>query len=151
MNNQNILALDLATNTGWAIRMRDGTIKFGSFNSAVARGAKHTQRWANFRYELGPLITANDIHAVVHEDVKRHSSALSAKAYYGFLCITEMIAVNHNVNLTGLGVGTVKKHWTGKGRASKDEMVAIARAKGFNVANDDEADALAILHCYLGV
>jgi len=34
----------------------------------------------------------------------------------------------------------------GKGNASKDEMVASARARGHLPADDNEADALALLH-----
>ena len=43
-------------------------------------------------------------------------------------------------------VGTIKKHATGKGNASKDEMVASARARGHAPTDDNEADALALLH-----
>ncbi len=43
-------------------------------------------------------------------------------------------------------VGTIKKHATGKGNASKQEMVACARARGHQPADDNEADALALLY-----
>jgi len=39
----------------------------------------------------------------------------------------------------------IKKHATGKGNASKDEMVASARARGHAPTDDNEADALARL------
>jgi Holliday junction resolvasome RuvABC endonuclease subunit len=42
-------------------------------------------------------------------------------------------------------VGTIKKHATGKGNASKEEMIAAARAKGFNPTDDNQADALMLL------
>ena len=42
-------------------------------------------------------------------------------------------------------MGTIKKHATGKGNASKDEMVASARARGHTPVDDNEADALALL------
>jgi hypothetical protein len=42
-------------------------------------------------------------------------------------------------------VGTVKKHATGSGNAGKPAMIAAARARGFNLTDDNEADALAIL------
>lgn len=45
-----------------------------------------------------------------------------------------------------------KKFWTGKGNAKKPEMVARAKALGFGVKTDDEADALAcwwfMIMCY---
>jgi hypothetical protein len=44
------------------------------------------------------------------------------------------------------GVGQIKKFWTGKGNATKDDMIAEARARGFDPVDDNEADALALLH-----
>ena len=43
-------------------------------------------------------------------------------------------------------IGTIKKHATGKGNAGKDEMIAAMRALDHGVTDDNEADALAILH-----
>jgi Holliday junction resolvasome RuvABC endonuclease subunit len=43
-------------------------------------------------------------------------------------------------------VGTIKKHATGKGNAGKEEVVAAMRGRGHAPADDNEADALAILH-----
>ena len=42
-------------------------------------------------------------------------------------------------------VGTIKRHATGKGNAGKDEVIAAMRARGFAPADDNEADALALL------
>jgi len=42
-------------------------------------------------------------------------------------------------------VGTIKRHATGKGNADKAAMMAAARARGFSPADDNEADAIAIL------
>jgi len=39
-----------------------------------------------------------------------------------------------------------KRHATGKGNAPKAAMIAAARARGFSPADDNEADAIAILH-----
>ena len=46
----------------------------------------------------------------------------------------------------GVPVGTIKIHATGKGNAPKEAMTAAARARGFHPADDNEADAIAILH-----
>ena len=47
--------------------------------------------------------------------------------------------------MVGVGVGTVKKAWTGKGNATKDDMIAEAERRGMKVIDDNHADALAIL------
>ncbi|MDH1428274.1 hypothetical protein N5J23_17280 [Comamonas aquatica] len=43
-------------------------------------------------------------------------------------------------------VGTIKKHATGKGNAGKEDVIAAMRARGHAPADDNEADALALLH-----
>ena len=43
-------------------------------------------------------------------------------------------------------MGTIKKHATGKGNASKTEVIDAMRALGHPVTDDNEADALALLH-----
>jgi Holliday junction resolvasome RuvABC endonuclease subunit len=45
----------------------------------------------------------------------------------------------------GVPVGTVKRFATGKGNADKQAVLAAMRSRGFNPADDNEADALAIL------
>jgi Holliday junction resolvasome RuvABC endonuclease subunit len=51
----------------------------------------------------------------------------------------------HGIPCEGVPVGTIKRHATGKGNASKEAMIAAARARGFNPADDNEADAIALL------
>ena len=53
---------------------------------------------------------------------------------------------HHNIPYQGVPVGTIKKHATGKGNAGKDEMIAAIRARGHTPGDDNEADALALLH-----
>ena len=43
-------------------------------------------------------------------------------------------------------MGTIKKHATGKGNAGKDDMIKAMQALGHPVTDDNEADALALLH-----
>ena len=45
----------------------------------------------------------------------------------------------------GVPVGTIKRHATGKGNANKQAMIDAACARGFSPADDNEADAIAIL------
>jgi Holliday junction resolvasome RuvABC endonuclease subunit len=43
-------------------------------------------------------------------------------------------------------VGTIKRHIAGKGNADKAAVIAAVQALGFSPADDNEADALALLH-----
>jgi Holliday junction resolvasome RuvABC endonuclease subunit len=45
----------------------------------------------------------------------------------------------------GVPVGTIKRHATGRGNASKQEVIDAMRRLGHPVSDDNEADALAIL------
>ena len=45
----------------------------------------------------------------------------------------------------GVPVGTIKRYATGRGNANKAAMIAAMRARGFAPADDNEADALALL------
>lgn len=144
--NVNILALDLATKCGWAYRTRDGKQRSGVERFAPGKGGHNGQRWLVMRQWLTEAAREmGGVHVVYFEDVKRHVSNLSARAYCGYLAILEAWCATNNVRLVGVGVGTVKKHWTGKGNADKDAMIAEAKRRGMQPGCDNEADAMAIL------
>ncbi|AOE88332.1 hypothetical protein LBM341_00014 [Ralstonia solanacearum] len=67
-------------------------------------------------------------------DVGRQQSHLSAWCEH------------HNIPYIGVPVGTIKKHATGKGNASKNEIIASVSKRGHEPVDDNEADALAILY-----
>lgn len=142
-----ILAIDIGTTTGWARSSRAGTIASGSEKFAPGRMEKPGHRWLKFRAFLNEqrVQAGGDIGAVYIEDVKNHAGVLAAHCYGGFLACLEMWCASNNVPLRPVGVGQVKKHWTGAGNADKLAMVETARAKGFRPKDNNEADALAIL------
>jgi len=45
----------------------------------------------------------------------------------------------------GVPVGTIKRFIAGKGNADKAAVIAAVRGRGFQPADDNEADAIAIL------
>jgi len=146
--NVNILALDLGTKTGYALRRRDATLLHGTEDFTPRESWAPGQKWLRFRSWLSATITEHNITQIAFEDVKRHGpgQVLAAHAYGGFRAMLEMVADSHRVRLVPVGVGTIKKHWTGKGNADKAAMEAQARARGFRPDTDNDADALAILH-----
>jgi Holliday junction resolvasome RuvABC endonuclease subunit len=144
--NETILALDLGTKLGWALCNRDGRISHGTENFTPHVTWLPGQKWLRYRAWLSRHIVDNNVQQIVYEDVKRHVGVLAAHAYGGYLAMLEMVAGQHNVKLLPVGVGTIKKHWTGNGAAKKDEMIAEAKKRGFRPSTDNAADALAILH-----
>jgi Holliday junction resolvasome RuvABC endonuclease subunit len=141
----NILAIDIGTQTGWARTDRNGAVHSGTEKFQYGRMERPGHRWLKFRAFLAEQRTAGEIHAVYYEDVKQHAGTLAAHVYGGFLAMLEMWCAANNVPLRPVGVGQVKKHWTGKGNADKTAMVETARAKGFHPKDNNQADALAIL------
>lgn len=143
-----ILALDLGTKTGYAVRKRDGKVVHGTEDFTPRTSWAPGQKWQRFRSWLSATITAHNVTQIAFEDVKRHGpgQVLAAHAYGGFRAMLEMVADQHRVTLVPFGVGQIKKHWTGSGVAKKDEMVMQAKGRGFRAMDDNNADALAILH-----
>jgi hypothetical protein len=79
------------------------------------------------------------------ERVYAHKGVEAAHIYGAFMYILAMVCEGLKVECVDLNVGTIKKFATGKGNATKEEMIAAARSCGFNPVDDNEADALAIL------
>jgi len=96
---------------------------------------------------LGELhVKAGPLAKVVFEEVRAHKGTAAAHTYGAFLGQLTAWCEIHHVPYQGVPVGTIKKHATGKGNAGKAEMIAAMRTKGFTPVDDNEADALAILH-----
>lgn len=142
-----ILALDLGTTTGWALRGSDGHITSGSEGFRPQRFEGGGMRFLRFKRWLTELkAVADGIDALHFEEVRRHVSTDAAHAYGGFLATLTAWCEHHQIPYQGVPVGTIKKHATGKGNAGKDEVVAAIRARGHAPSDDNEADALALLH-----
>ena len=63
----------------------------------------------------------------------------------GLWWILAATVVNRGATLVEVPPKTLKKFATGNGNADKAAMVAAVRARGFSPADDNEADAIAIL------
>ena len=145
--NTTFLALDLGTTTGWALRSSDGAITSGSASFRPQRFEGGGMRFLRFKRWLAELKDmAGSIDALHFEEVRRHVSTDAAHAYGGFLATLTAWCEHHQIPYQGVPVGTIKKHATGKGNAGKDLVIAAMTALGHAPADDNEADALALLH-----
>ena len=141
-----ILALDLGTQTGWAFRAYDGTVTSGTESFKPQRFEGGGMRYLRFKRWLTELKQTTDgLDAVYFEEVRRHAGVDAAHAYGGFMAHLTAWCEHHQIPYQGVPVGMIKKHATGKGNAGKADMIAAMRARGFNPADDNEADALALL------
>lgn len=146
-NNINpILALDLGTKTGWAVRPASGIIASGTnqyrpgrFEGAGMAFLRFTGWLDQIARDGGPLA------AVVFEEVRAHKGTLAAHAYGGFLAHLTAWCEHKSIPYLGVPVATIKRHATGKGNAPKEAVIAAMRARGLDPGDDNEADALALL------
>lgn len=89
-------------------------------------------------------IKTHEFDAVFYEEVRRHSAVDAAHVYGGLMATLTAWCEDRSVPYTGVPVGTIKKHFTGKGNANKAVMQVTARARGYNPCDDNEADAIAL-------
>ena len=142
-----LLTLDLGTHTGWALQHPDGTITSGTEHFQPHRFEGGGMRYLRFKRWLTELKQSVDgLDAVYFEEVRRHAGVDAAHAYGGFMAHLTAWCEHHRIPYQGVPVGTIKKHATGLGNASKAAMVAAMQARGHRVMDDNEADALALLH-----
>ena len=141
-----LLALDLGTTTGWAIRGFDGLITSGTVSFKPSRydgGGMRYLRFTNWLTEIDRL--SGPIEAIFYEEVRRHAGTDAAHVFGGLLAVLTSWAELRGVPYQGVPVGTIKKYATGHGGAPKQAMIDAARARGFSPTDDNEADAIAIL------
>lgn len=140
-----ILALDLGTTTGWALFQPPGGIISGTWNLKPRRFDGGGMRFVRFQQQLDQLIATTAVNHVCFEEVRRHAGTDAAHVYGGLMATLTAWCETRKIPYEGVSVGSIKKTWTGKGNADKALMIKTARDRGFEVTDDNEADALALL------
>lgn len=142
-----VLCLDLGTTTGWAIHSKQGVITSGTISFKNDRWQGGGMRFLKFNRFLNELNeNAGPISMVFFEEVRRHMGVDAAHAYGGFMAHLTAWCEQQNIAYEGVPVGTIKRHATGKGNANKTMMIESANARGHMPADDNEADALALVY-----
>lgn len=115
-----VLALDLGTATGWALRQRDGTTTSGTQHFKPQRFEGGGMRFLRFKRWLTELrAAAGDIGAVYFEEVRRHTGVDAAHVYGGLMAHLTAWCEQHQVPYQGVPVGAIKRHVAGRGNAGK--------------------------------
>lgn len=161
------LAIDLGTTTGWAWRAAKGALVSGTWSLKPDKYSGAGIRGLKFVRYLNTLHAAQPITRVAFEAVRRHIGTDAAHVYGGLMLVLQAWCEQRNIPYEGIGVGTIKKFWTGYGNAPKDEaekekrnakakkagrklyvgptMMGRAFALGYSPVDDNEADAIALL------
>ena len=136
-----VLALDLGTKTGWCI----DPIAHGVWDLKPGRYEGGGMRFVRFRSFLEaaiPLMGAQ----IVYEEVRAHKGVDAAHIYGGLMATLQAWCEVRQIPYTAVPVGTIKKYWAKNGAASKDLMLLSGKAKGFEVSDHNEMDAIALWH-----
>ena len=143
---RSILALDLGTTTGWALKLAGGPIASGTVSFRQSRYDGGGMRYVRFRAWLDRLAKdAGPFATIHHEEVRHHTGTDAAHIHGGFLATLTAWCEQQAIPYQGVAVGTIKRFVAGKGNADKQAVIAAVRARGFSPADDNEADAIAIL------
>lgn len=143
-----VLALDLGTTTGWAMSLPSGVVVSGSQSFRQGRFDGGGMRFLRFQGWLHE-IRSHGITQVAYEEVRRHKGVDASHVYGGFQAHLTAFCEQNQIPYEGIPVGTIKRYATGKGNAGKALVISAMRMRGYSPADDNEADALALLHFVL--
>lgn len=138
-----ILAIDPATQCGWA-HSHGG---FGTWDLSIRRDESSGMRI--FRL-VGKL---KEIQETVGFDLLVYEAARNAAPKMQGALVTQatlqgailLYCEQEGVQYRGYSPTEIKKHATGKGNASKSQMIDQAKALGYDVQDDNAADAIHLL------
>jgi len=142
----NIIGLDLGTKTGWAVFYDGGSIESGVNSFDVHRGEDPGMRYVHFRAWLKRLLLDTLPDLVVYEQAFQRGG-IAAEVAAGFTTRVQEVCALAGVHHTSVNATTLKKFATGKGNASKGDMIQAALDRwGAEWTHggqslDDEADA----------
>lgn len=142
-----LLALDLGTNTGFCFG-KPGAVLTGTQSFRNDRYSGGGMRYLRFRRWLDEVHATTPIDEIVFEEVRRHLSTDAAHVHGGLLGILTSWCEEHSIPYEGVPVGTIKKYACGKGNGSKEQVLDGVRSWGYEPADDNEADAIALWHCH---
>lgn len=145
------LALDIASATGAAVDHPDGTRPIcTTFRLPDVGGPDdHGPRLEKFEDWLcdqldvhAPEFVAYEAPLVPHGNMK--TTASTALLLIKLVGVAELVAARYGCRRKPVNVATVKKFWTGHGRAEKEAMMARCDQLRWSYRNDHEADASAV-------
>ena len=134
-----ILTLDIATRTGWCYG-KGNDLKFG--HHIIPKKYDQPMKFYYFSVWIRKMLEEHQPEAVAIE--KPFMRGASTYYLFGLCAIAEAICASYKVPIIKTVPSTIKKSFTGDGKASKMDMVNRAIELGFDVEVDDEADAIAL-------
>ena len=131
-----ILALDIATKTGWRTATSSGV-----WDLKPNKGESSGMRVVRFKSKVRELVKLEGITQVSYErPAGLHKlSIMVASEMIGVLMD---LCIELGVEYASYSASEIKKFATGTGNANKEKMIRAAIELGFNVIDDNHADAI---------
>lgn len=138
----NLLAIDPATNCGWAM----SNDLYGCWNLKRGRDESWGMRLIRLKSKLDEINSLNKISMIAYErPAGRHKGSIICHAK--IVGAIESFCVENGIEYRAYSASEIKKFATGKGNANKLKMVEAACSKyGYQGKDDNEADALHLLN-----
>lgn len=150
----NILALDLATATGWCAGPPDAGVPLFGTHILPSTGDDIGAFGIAFEGWLAPTLRDVAPEVVAYEAPSLFAVTQPATVIKlnGLAYDTEKLCARAGIRCFQANPSRLKKFFAGNGRAKKPDMVAAARRYGWTVADDNQADACAcwawIVFCF---
>jgi Holliday junction resolvasome RuvABC endonuclease subunit len=140
-----VLALDLATKTGWAITKDI----YGLWDFSLKKDESSGMKLIRLRSKLRECLEEHKVGLVVFERVAgRFKNDITHQSKLQAIVETELL--DRGIDYRAYSAKEIKVFATGKGNAGKPDMVKAAQLKySYTGNNDNEADALHLLHLAL--
>lgn len=140
-----VIGIDPGTRCGWAVRYSESRWDSGTWDLRPRRFEGAGMRFLRARRQVREMLAglAGQAQAMLAvEEVRRHLGVDAAHVFGGILAVVQEECEVALVPYQGIPVGTVKRVATGKGNASKAEMIAAANARwGLSLGPKDENEA----------
>lgn len=135
-----ILALDIATKTGWKTETSSGV-----WDLKPNRGESEGMRVVRFKSKVKELIQLEEINIISYERPggRNKYSIITASEMIGVL---KDLSIEMNVDIACYSSKEIKRFATGNGNCNKEAMIKAAKELGYHPKDDNEADAI---HLYL--
>lgn len=149
-----LLALDLATHTGWAEGTLGDTPRFGSIRFADVGSGRPAMFSGAFKW-IGTRLQAFRPHVIAYENpfapsvMKGHTNRSTALVLLGLPAVMQAVGYTMGIySFCGCKPQTVRQYFINQGRLpsaeAKRAVMQRCRELGHEVKNDNEADALAL-------
>lgn len=158
-----ILALDIATNTGWCCGNTGETPHHGTRNFSIKKSEGKGKRFLNFHIWFRGFIKSQRPDVVYFEEVSFYETKNVGDVLAGLASQAMLICEAEGIEYKSINVSTIKAfaktvgckmqkdkfiyEETQKGvKKSKCLTIATARQLGFKPICDDDADAICLWH-----